>query len=439
MRVLPKENEDLNECWISDRDRFSYMGINDQNRIKTPLIKKGSTHEPISWESAFQLIEKQLHPKQNQFKPDDVVFFASNQSTMEEAFLLKKMAEYFKSDQIKFDAANGPTFIKQPSLNTQVKKIEEFESIILLGSQLRNQNPLILQRLRKMALHGKSINVINHIYFNLQLNLDQKVIKPITEFKKLFEQILKYIKTNFKKISKTVEQKLSKTISNKTLLLIGEDVYSHPEFLKFAPIINNIIDETAMQFGCLPTGANSVGLHQLFSYYKNKVEVKNYQASLTINLDPAFDIADSEIHEKIMQKSKFNILISPFLNQNNKHYDLILPSVTHFENEGSFLNIESRLQIFSQTIVPKFESKPLWKILRVMGNYIECQDFEFEACSQITNKINNKIHTFKQLNLVNEELKNYKFNYRLANINQSDLLVRKSRALQDILHLRNEK
>jgi NADH-quinone oxidoreductase subunit G len=429
MRVLPKENEDLNECWISDRDRFSYMGINDQNRIKTPLIKKGSTHEPISWESAFQLIEKQLHPKQNQFKPDDVVFFASNQSTMEEAFLLKKMAEYFKSDQIKFDAANGPTFIKQPSLNTQVKKIEEFESIILLGSQLRNQNPLILQRLRKMALHGKSINVINHIDFNLQLNLDQKVIKPITEFKK----------TNFKKISKTVEQKLSKTISNKTLLLIGEDVYSHPEFLKFAPIINNIIDETAMQFGCLPTGANSVGLHQLFSYYKNKVEVKNYQASLTINLDPAFDIADSEIHEKIMQKSKFNILISPFLNQNNKHYDLILPSVTHFENEGSFLNIESRLQIFSQTIVPKFESKPLWKILRVMGNYIECPDFEFEACSQITNKINNKIHTFKQLNLVNEELKNYKFNYRLANINQSDLLVRKSRALQDILHLRNEK
>ena len=236
-----------------------------------------------------------------------------------------------------------------------------------------------------------------------------------------------------------MEQKLSKTISNKTLLLIGEDVYSHPEFLKFAPIINNIIDETAMQFGCLPTGANSVGLHQLFSYYKNKVEVKNYQASLTINLDPAFDIADSEIHEKIMQKSKFNILISPFLNQNNKHYDLILPSVTHFENEGSFLNIESRLQIFSQTIVPKFESKPLWKILRVMGNYIECPDFEFEACSQITNKINNKIHTFKQLNLVNEELKNYKFNYRLANINQSDLLVRKSRALQDILHLRNEK
>lgn len=74
-----------------------------------------------------------------------------------------------------------------------------------------------------------------------------------------------------------------------------------------------------------------------------------------------------------------------------------------------------------------------------MGNYIECPDFEFEACSQITNKINNKIHTFKQLNLVNEELKNYKFNYRLANINQSDLLVRKSRALQDILHLRNEK
>ena len=188
MRVLPKENEDLNECWISDRDRFSYMGINDQNRIKTPLIKKGSTHEPISWESAFQLIEKQLHPKQNQFKPDDVVFFASNQSTMEEAFLLKKMAEYFKSDQIKFDAANGPTFIKQPSLNTQVKKIEEFESIILLGSQLRNQNPLILQRLRKMASHGKSISVINHIDFNLQVNLDQKVIKPITDFKKFFQQ-----------------------------------------------------------------------------------------------------------------------------------------------------------------------------------------------------------------------------------------------------------
>ncbi|MFZ9820176.1 MAG: NADH-quinone oxidoreductase subunit NuoG [Methylophilaceae bacterium] len=439
MRVLPRENEDLNECWISDRDRFSYMGINHQNRVKTPLIKKGATHDPISWEAAFQLIEKQLHPKQNQFKADDVVFFTSNQTTMEEAFLIKQMAEYFNSHQIKFDAANGPAYIKNPSLNTQVKKIEEFESIILLGSQLRNQNPLILQRLRKMALHGKSISVINHIDFNLQVNLDQKVIKPITDFKKLFQQILKDIKIDSKKTSKTAEQRLSKIISNKTLLLIGEDVYSHPEFLKFAPIINDIIDETAMQFGCLPAGANSVGLHQLFSHYKNTVEIKNYQASLTVNLDPAFDFADSQMHEMVMQKSKFNILISPFLNQNNKHYDLILPSATHFENEGSFLNIESRLQIFSQTIVPKFESKPLWKILRVMGNYIECPDFEFETCSQITNKIANKIHTFKKLNLVNEELNHHKVNYRLANINQSDLLVRKSKALQDILHLRNEK
>ena len=440
MRVVPKENEDINECWISDRDRFSYIGINSEDRIKTPLLKTGSNFKPISWDEAFHTLERVFHPSLNKFKEDDVAIFSSNQMTLEEAYLLEKLAGYVGTKQVKFDVANNPSLIANPSLNGMISDVESFENIILLGSQLRNENPLLLQRLRKMGNAGKTINIINTVDFDLQLTVANKIIQPIKDFQKTFEHIHKILSTKVAKKENSTEKNIANLLSEKTLLLVGEDIYTNPAFMNLTNVINELIDLTSMKIGCLPTGSNTVGLQQLFGNYVNHIDDKKYQASISLNLELE-DIKDKSLFERVLKKSKFNVGVTPFLNKNSKQFDLILPSVTHFENEGTFVNLESRVQSFSQTINPKFESKPLWKILRVLGNFIDCPDFGFESCSEIKEKAVKKLskNKLKRFNLINQQVKQHSKDFWLKDINNSDALVRRSTALQNTKRLRSEK
>jgi NADH-quinone oxidoreductase subunit G len=440
MRVVPKENEDINECWISDRDRFSYIGINSEDRIKTPLLKTGSNFKPISWDEAFHTLERVFHPSLNKFKEDDVAIFSSNQMTLEEAYLLEKLAGYVGTKQVKFDVANNPSLIANPSLNGMISDVESCENIILLGSQLRNENPLLLQRLRKMGNAGKTINIINTVDFDLQLTVANKIIQPIKDFQKTFEHIHKILSTKVAKKENSTEKNIANLLSEKTLLLVGEDIYTNPAFMNLTNVINELIDLTSMKIGCLPTGSNTVGLQQLFGNYVNHIDDKKYQASISLNLELE-DIKDKSLFERVLKKSKFNVGVTPFLNKNSKQFDLILPSVTHFENEGTFVNLESRVQSFSQTINPKFESKPLWKILRVLGNFIDCPEFIFESCSEIKEKAVQELskNKLKRFNLINQQVKQHSKDFWLKDINNSDALVRRSTALQNTKRLRSEK
>ena len=440
MRVLPKENEDINECWISDRDRFSYIGINSEDRIKTPLLKTGSNFKPISWDEAFHTLERVFHPSLNKFKEDEVAIFSSNQMTLEEAYLLDKLASYVGTKQVKFDVANNPNLIANPSLNGMIGDVESFENIILLGSQLRNENPLLLQRLRKMGNAGKTINIINTVDFDLQLTVANKIIQPIKDFQKTFEDIHKILSTKVAKKENSTEKNIANLLSEKTLLLVGEDIYTNPAFVNLTNVINQLIDLTSMKIGCLPTGSNTVGLQQLFGDYVNHIDDKKYQASISLNIELE-DIKDKSLFERVLKESKFNVGVTPFLNKNSKQFDLILPSTTHFENEGTFVNLESRVQSFSQTISPKFESKPLWKILRVLGNFIDCPEFTFESCSEIKEKAVKKLseNKLKRFNLINQQVKLQANDFWLKDINNSDALVRRSTALQNTKRLRSEK
>jgi len=440
MRVVPKENEDINECWISDRDRFSYIGINSEDRVKTPLLKTGSNFKPISWDEAFHTLERVFHPSINKFKVDDVAIFSSNQMTLEEAYLLEKLADYVGTKQVKFDVANNPSLIANPSLNGMIGDVESFENIILLGSQLRNENPLLLQRLRKMGNAGKTINIINTVDFDLQLTVANKIIQPIKDFQKTFEHIHKIISTKAAKKENSTEKNIANLLSEKTLLLVGEDIYTSPTFVNLTNVINELIDLTSMKIGCLPTGSNTVGLQQMFGDYVNHVDDKKYQASISLNLELE-DIKDKLLFDRVLKKSKFNVGVTPFLDKNSKQFDLILPSTTHFENEGTFVNLESRVQSFSQTISPKFESKPSWKILRVLGNFIDCPEFTFESCSEIKEKAVQKLskNKLKRFNLINQQVKPQANDFWLKDINNSDALVRRSTALQNTKRLRSEK
>ena len=300
MRVLPKENEEINECWISDRDRFSYIGINSEDRVKTPLLKTGSNFKPISWDEAFHTLERVFHPSLNKFKEDDVVIFSSNQMTLEEAYLLEKLASYVGTKQVKFDAANNPSLIANPSLNGMISDVESFENIILLGSQLRNENPLLLQRLRKMGNAGKTINIINTVDFDLQLTVANKIIQPIKDFQKTFEHIHKIISTKAAKKENSTEKNIANLLSKKTLLLVGEDIYTNPAFVNLTNVVNELIDLTNLKIGCLPTGSNTVGLQQMFGDYINHVDDKKYQASICLNLELE-DIKDKSLFEKVLK------------------------------------------------------------------------------------------------------------------------------------------
>ena len=439
MRILPKENEDINECWISDRDRFSYLGVNHDSRIKKPLVKQGNVLKEIDWEDALQIIESKLHPIRNNFKEDDIAFFGSDQLTLEEGFLLKKISEHFSSNQVNYNPKINVNYVSNPHLNIKINEIESFDSVILIGSNLRDENPLILQRLRKMTLNNKKIDLIHYEDQDLQLQLDHKLIKPIEKIEKSILEILE-IALDHKKAKKnqTTESGLAEKLKTQNvLILIGQDFVSRESILGYGEMLNQLVKKSSTSIGFLPTGANSVGLNQIFND-KNDVDNKSYKASITFNHEPEHDSIDEDLHKEIIKKSSFNILISAYQTKQDKSYDLILPSCSHFENEGSFVNLENKLQTFTQVIPPKHESKPLWKILRVLGNYVECDNFNYESCTAVkkdavkgllSNKNNN-------LELINKQSKNNNKIFKFS-INNSDPMVRRSKALQDIEHLRS--
>ena len=354
--------------------------------------------------------------------------------------MLEKLADHVGTKQVKFDVANNPNLIENPSLNGMISDVESFENIILLGSQLRNENPLLLQRLRKMGNAGKSISIINTVDFDLQITVANKIIQPIKDFQKTFEYIHKILSSKVAKKENSTEKNIANLLSKKTLLLVGEDIYTDPAFMSLPNVINELIDLTSMKIGCLPTGSNTVGIQQMFGNYVNHIDDKKYKASISLSLELE-DVKDKSLFERVLKKSKFNVGIASFINKNSKQFDLILPSTTHFENEGTFVNLESRVQSFSQTISPKFESKPLWKILRVLGNFIDCPDFTFESCSEIKEKAVKKLskNQFKRFNLINQQVKHHAKDFWLKDINNSDALVRRSTALQNTKRLRSEK
>jgi len=415
MRSLPRQNESINECWISDRDRFAYQGLEHDDRLLEPMIKKGKQWITVDWQEALEFSAKKIKESLKKDGKHNLGLLYSAQTSMEEAYLLNDLADQLGTPYVDYRLGQNNFDTKGMWLGCEPDEIDELDQAIIIGSTLRLEQPLLTQRFRRMVNHGGELTLINALDFDPLINLREKIICAPSDYQKILLNIISSIyEIDKKKISHPDIVKLIKKIpadknntrwvkklltTNKRCgIFIGQNALESSYANNIVFLANYLAEITGSFVGSLMNYPNGVGLD--FAYNKrefldiSKMSQRDFSSFLCFNMEPDIDIKTNlPLHAKINQ-SKFKLAITPFMSDSFKDFDCVLPMSVYSESSGTFINIARHVQSVKAVKKSKGNSRPGWKILRVLGNYLGLEDFNFESSEDVLTKI---IHPKKRL------------------------------------------
>lgn len=424
MRVVPRDNESINECWLSDRDRFGYEGLHAENRATEPMIKRDGEWEKLDWADAFEYIVNTCDKLCKQKGPETLAALSSPSSTVEEGYLLQKLVRQIGSNSVDFrvrqlDFKHQNVCDLSAGLDCSIDEIEDFDAIILVGSCVRHEQPIIHHRIRNAVRDpGTHVMTINSKRFDLRLrHQDCWVVDKHT----IPQALLETVKAVMEKTGKTyadngLDSLLTQiTPSEKAKLcaeylcnakrpaiFMGELAQNHPQASLIMGCVRVLRELTGSRGGSLTPGANSAGLaqagvlpHRLPGGQKVENEgftagdilsgSKTAGAVFLLNLDPALDTAYGQLAVDSLKQSDLVVAMTPFVTDAIKEAaDIILPIAAAEETSGTFVNVTKKcVQSFAAMGKAKGQARPAWKVLRVMGNFFKQDGFEFETSQDV--------------------------------------------------------
>src|SRR5579862_4735576 len=345
MRVLPLENEQVNECWLSDKDRFSYEALNSDERLTAPMVKKDGRWEETDWQTALEATVAGLK---------DFGVLASPHSTLEELFLAGKLGGPADFRLRHSDFSGDGKRAGFPWLGMPIADLAKLDRVLVVGSFLRKDHPLIAQRLRQAAKRGTQIHVLHSVDDDWLMKIASRKIVPPSELVsglEFFKDVLKAGKN--------------------PAILIGNFAQQHPQ----AAAIQAAAQAIGVKVGFLGEAANSVGGYVAgLPAGGGLPEALKKKALLLLNMDPRLDCAHS------VASAKFIVNLSAFKSDVG---DVLLPIAPFTETAGTFVSTEGRVQGFHATVRPLGDARPAWKVLRVLGTMLGLPGFGFETVEQV--------------------------------------------------------
>jgi len=375
-RIVPRSNEAINESWLADRDRFSYEAIYSADRLAQPRIKESGEWRDVDWDEALEAAAAVLKDA------DTVGLLASPSATVEEGHLLARLAQHLGTSNLDHrierrdfsDQEDDPAF---PWLGCSIADIEKQDVIVVIGSHIRQEAPILAHRLRKAALAGASVNFVSseeHEYFfdvdsyvsgaGLVQLLSGDAIKPVVE--KLKE-------------------------AQNALVLIGNIAGRHRAFSAVRSLAADIAARTGAKLGTLSPGANSAGL-SLAGVLPQKGDGLHAaamvdsapEATLLLNVEPDADFHATDDAVAKLAEQEFVVALTPFISDALlEAADLLLPIGTFAETSGTYVNVEGTWQSFSGVANPVGEARPAWKVLRVLGNLVDADGFDYVTSEDV--------------------------------------------------------
>ena len=358
MRVLPLENDAVNECWLSDKDRFSYDGVNSPDRLRRPMVKRDGNWHEVDWEQAFDFLVPRLQ--------DDFGVLASPHSTLEELFLVSKFstAADFRLRHSDFSADGKRGGI--PWLGMPIAELQKLDCVLVVGSFLRKDHPLIAHRLRQAAKRGAQIHVLHSVDDDWLMPIaSRKIVSPleIPGALKSFEEILKAGKN--------------------AAILLGNFAQQHPQAAAIHAAAQALAQVTNAKVGFLGEAANSVGGYLAgLPTGGNVADVLKKRNLVLLNVEPELDCADPLAARKALDAADFVVSLTPY-KTGLEYADVLLPIAPFTETSGTFVNTEGRVQNFHATVHPLGDARPGWKVLRVLGSLLGRQGFDFDTVEQV--------------------------------------------------------
>ena len=478
MRVVPRENEELNETWISDRDRFSYEGLHASDRATQPMLKGDQGWQARDWDSCLDQVVEKLQ----QYSPEQVAVLASPHSTLEELYLLQKVFRWLniqnidhRTRQVDFtDQESMPLF---PYMGQSIESTEENDAIFLIGCDIRLEQPMLASRMRKASSRGCKITALNPLKFDFHFisqntwNLaPQQWVHALAEIAKCapssaLQELPPALSDFVDKVSVSSQaQQIFNLISNanKASVFLGAIAECHPQASVLHALANFIANITNSKFGIIAPAGNSAGAwlcgmipHRLPAGNVNSNVGLNVsemlanprQVYVLFNLEPEFDFANAPIAIKAMQDAEFVVIFSPYVSEQMQDYaDVILPIATFAETDGTYVNAEGRWQSVTKAIPAPQEVRPAWRILRVIANKLGIEDVNYQSSQQIRDEVkalfgqgvefDSNLNDLSKVNLNLDQGQSVNNLFRVSStpIYAVDNVVRRARSLQDTVY-----
>ena len=399
MRVVPLENEDVNECWIADRDRFSYEAVNSDERLTEPMIKQGGVWQTVAWTTALEYVARSLGQIKAAHGAQSIGALGSAHSTLEELHLLAKLVRGLGSENIDFRTrhadfaeANGVRW-----LGTSIASLSTLQRVLVVGSFLRKDHPLFAQRVRQAAKKGGKVFSLNAVHDDWLLPVaGHLTAAPSGWVGALAEVAAAVAATAGVAAPLAVESSAQAQVIAASLLtgerkavLLGNAAAQHPQASQLLALANWIGEHTGASVGYLTEAANSVGaqlvgaLPQRGGLNAAQMVGGSLKACLLMNLEPALDTADPTAALAGLKSADMVVALTPFKTAALDCADVLLPIAPFTETAGSFVNAEGRLQSFHGVVKPLGDTRPAWKVLRVLGNLLGLQGFDFETSEDV--------------------------------------------------------
>ena len=424
MRVLPIENEQINECWLSDKDRFSYEGLNSHDRLTAPMIKQNGKWHEVEWQAALEYVANGLRQIANGAGAEQTGALATPHSTLEELYLLQKLLRGLGSHNIDFrlrqsDFAADEKQAGAPWLGMAIADISKADRLLLVGSFLRKDHPLLAQRIRQIVKRGAQVNIVHAVDDDLLMNVANKAIVAPDFMVNQLAQILKAlaIEKQVAVVSSlqgiavgSVAASIAKNLAEgkNVAILLGNFAQQHPQSSQLQLLAQYIAELSSGEFGFLGEAANSVGGYLAQAYpganglNANAMLASPRKAYLLLNAEPELDCANPQQAMSAMNSADLVVALTAYKHQALDYADVMLPITPFSETSGTFVNTEGRVQSFKGAVKPLGDSRPAWKVLRVLGNLFSIPGFDHDSSEEVrdealadvdvSTKLNNTLH-----------------------------------------------
>ena len=400
MRVVPLENEDVNECWISDRDRFSYEALNGTERLTAPMIKQGGAWRSVDWSTALEYVSRGLTQIGVDHGAKSIGAIGSAHSTAEELHLLAKLVRGLGSDNVDFRTRHAD-FSNVDGirwLGTSIVSLSNLQRVLVVGSFLRKDHPLLAQRIRQAARTGAKVHSLHAVHDDWLMPMASTTSVAPSGWVQALADVAAAIGASngasapaggnvTDEAKATAESLLS---GERKAILLGNAAAQHPRASALLSIANWIGVQTGASVGYLTEAANTVGAQLVGAMPKNggldagqMLNGPALKACLLLNVEPTLDAANAAAASAAMQAAEMVVVLTPFRNVANEFADVMLPIAPFSETSGSFVNAEGRVQSFHGVVKPLGETRPAWKVLRVLGNLLALKGFDFETFEEV--------------------------------------------------------
>ena len=402
MRVVPLENDDINECWLADRDRFSYEALNSDQRLTQPMIKQGGAWKTVDWTTALEYVANGLKLVKAEHGAKAIGALGSAHSTVEELHLLAAVTRGIGSEHIDYrlrhaDFGNIAEAGNAQWLGTSIAALSTLDRALVIGSNLRKDHPLFAQRLRQAARHGAIVLNIGASEDDWLMPVAARITAAPSAWVQSLADVAAAIAASTGAAAPAAGEATdaAKAIAdalvsgrNKAVLL-GNAAAQHPQAASLLSLANWIASQTGATVGYLTEAANSVGAQLVGALPRagglnagEMLDGANLKALLLLNCDPVLDSANAAAAAKALAAAEMVVVMSPF-KSGLDYADVLLPTAPFTETSGTFVNAEGRAQSFVGVVKPLGDTRPGWKILRVLGNLLALDGFEFESSEQV--------------------------------------------------------